>query len=244
MRTARFFCDTIDQHSPVVISDVQFRHLSRVLRLKKGDSVELFDGRGTVAQAIIEEITKNQAQLKVQTREVFNAPDKQRIVIASSMTKGQRFEMIVAKCTELGIDRIIPVIFERTVKQAESGMAARRFESIAVESAKQCGRIFLPAIDEPTSFPKALENLQAEYRKAKIIFGSLAQNAESIISFDFGSDDCFAFIGPEGGLTEVEENLLEKVNANPVRLTNTVLRIETAAVAFAAILAAKRDSGK
>ncbi len=243
MRAPRFFCSTINQDSLIVISDIQFRHLSRVLRLKIGDSVELFDGRGTVAQAIIEEITKNQAHLKVQTREVFNAPDKQRIVIASSMAKGQRFEMIVAKCTELGIDRIIPVIFERTVKQAESAAATRRFESIAVESAKQCGRIFLPAIDKPSSFEKALENLQAEYPKAKIIFGSLAQNAESIISFDFGSDDCFAFIGPEGGLTQAEEDLLKEINANPVRLTNTVLRIETAAISFASILAAKRDAG-
>ena len=244
MRTARFFCGIINQDSIVVISDVQFRHLTRVLRLKTGDSVQLFDGKGTVVNAIIEKITKNQAHLKVQDRKVFDAAGRQKIVIASSMAKGQRFEMIVAKCTELGIDRITPVIFERTVKQAESQMAARRLESIAVESAKQCGRIFLPLIDKSMIFEKALEKLQAEYPRAKILFGSLSQNAESVISFDLGSADCLAFVGPDGGLTETEENLLKKINAQPVRLTDTILRIETAAVAFAAILAAKGNSEK
>jgi 16S rRNA (uracil1498-N3)-methyltransferase len=144
----------------------------------------------------------------------------------------------------LGIDRIAPVIFERTVKQADGAAAVRRLESIAVESAKQSGRNFLPVINEPLSFEKTLENLQAEYPKAKIIFGSLSQNADPIINFDFGSEDVIIFIGPEGGLTQAEENLLGKINAKAVRLTDTVLRIETAAIAFASILAAKRDSEK
>jgi 16S rRNA (uracil1498-N3)-methyltransferase len=120
-------------------------------------------------------------------------------------------------------------------------MSARRFEAIAVESAKQCGRIFLPLIDKPLSFEKALENLRTDYPKAKIIFGSLQENAGSIINFNLGSA-VVAFIGPEGGLTEAEENLLLKIGAKPVRLTDTILRIETAAIAFAAILAAKRNA--
>jgi 16S rRNA (uracil1498-N3)-methyltransferase len=243
MRTARFFSDTINQNDAVIISDIQFRHLAKVLRLKKGDSVELFDGKGTVAQAIIEKIAKDTALLKVQDKKVFDSENRRKIIIASSIAKAHKFELIITKCTELGIDRIVPVIFERTVKQADSEMSARRFESIAVESAKQCGRIFLPVIDRPLNFEKSLENLQADYPKAKIIFGSLQENAGSIINLDFGSA-VVAFIGPEGGLTEAEENLLKKVDAKPVRLTDTILRIETAAIAFASILAAKRDSEK
>jgi len=244
MRTARFFCDIINHDSHIVISDVQFRHLTRVLRLKRGDSVELFDGRGMVAQAIIEKITKDSALLRIRARNVFGARDKQRIIIASSMAKGQKFETIVAACCQLGVDRIMPIIFERTVKQAQGTATVRRFESIAIESAKQCDRVFLPVVDKPMNFEKALANVPAEYSKAKIIFGSLAENTESIINFDCGSDDVIAFIGPEGGLTEAEENLLKKINAKAVRLTDTILRIETAAVAFAAILAAKRNARK
>jgi 16S rRNA (uracil1498-N3)-methyltransferase len=242
MRTARFFCNTIDRDSDVIISDVQFRHLTKVLRLKRGDIAELFDGKGTVAAAIIEKITKDSILLKIQTRNAFEIRDKKRIILASSMAKGQRFDMIIAKCTELGIDRIMPIVFERTVKLANGPAALQRFESITIESAKQCGRAFLPLIDKPTSFKQALEKIQTEYPKTKIIFGSLMKNAESIMNFDFGSSDVAAFIGPEGGLTETEENLLKQTNARAVRLADTTLRIETAAIAFAAILAAKRDS--
>lgn len=244
MRMTRFFCSSINREDDVIISDAQLHHITKVLRLEKGDNVELFDGRGTVAQAVIEKITKDSALLKVQAKNVFRAENNRRIIIASSMAKAQRFEMIIAKCTELGVDRIVPVIFERTIKQAGSAAAMRRFESIAIESAKQCGRIFLPAIDKPLSLEKTLANMRTEYSRAKIVFGSLEENAESIINFGFGSGDVIAFIGPEGGLTEDEENLLEKSDAKPIRLTDTILRIETAAVGFAAVLAAKRGAEK
>jgi 16S rRNA (uracil1498-N3)-methyltransferase len=238
MRTVRFFCDTISQITGAILTDVQFRHLTKVLRLKIGDSVELFDGKGTLAQAIIEKIEKSQAVLSVKTIENFSKPTERRIIIASSIAKGDRFELLVAKCTELGIDRIVPVIFERTVKQA---LQHRRLETIALESTKQCQRLFLPIVDSPVNFPQAIEKLLIEYPSAKIVFGSLAQNAESVINLDFGSNDVIAFIGPEGGMTQIEENMLREINARPVKLTDTVLRIETAAIAFAAVLTSARN---
>ncbi|PKL49649.1 MAG: hypothetical protein CVV39_02765 [Planctomycetes bacterium HGW-Planctomycetes-1] len=237
MRTARFFCDSIHRDTGTILTDVQFRHLTKVLRLKIGDSVELFDGKGTLAQAIIEKIEKSQAVLLVKTIENHPKPTQQRIIIASSIAKGDRFELLVAKCTELGIDRIVPVIFERTVKQS---LQHRRLETIALESTKQCQRLFLPIIDSPISLSQAIEKLRADYPNAKIIFGSLTQNAESIINFDSALNEIIAFIGPEGGLTETEENMLKQTNAQPVKLTETVLRIETAAITFAAVLAAMR----
>jgi 16S rRNA (uracil1498-N3)-methyltransferase len=240
MRTTRFFCDSINQNTGTILADAQFRHLTKVLRLKIGDTIELFDGKGALAQAIIEKIEKTQAILAVKNIKNYPKPARQRIIIASSIAKGERFELLVAKCTELGIDRIVPTIFERTVKQS---LQHRRLETIALESTKQCQRLFLPTIDSPISLLQAIEKLQLEYPAAKIIFGSLTENAKSIISVDFGSNDVIAFIGPEGGLTEIEENMLRKINAQPFKLTDTVLRIETAAIAFAVVLTAKRDSG-
>jgi 16S rRNA (uracil1498-N3)-methyltransferase len=241
MRTVRFFCDTINHNTGAILTDTQFRHLIKVLRLKIGDCIELFDGKGTLAQAIIEKIEKSQAVLTVKNIKNYPKPSQQRIIIASSIAKGERFELLVAKCTELGIDRIVPVVFERTVKQA---LQQHRLQTIAVESTKQCQRLFLPIIDSPTGLSQAIEKLQSEYPDAKIIFGSLTENTKSVISLNFGSNDVIVFIGPEGGLTETEENILKKINAQPVRLTDTVLRIETAAITFAAILTAKRNSGK
>lgn len=242
MRTIRLFCSSFDWDENITVSDVQFRYLAKVLRLKRGDNVELFDGKGKVGGAIIEKIVKASASLRIQSVNVFQPRCKQRIVIAASMAKAQRFEQIIEMCSQLGIDRIVPVIFARTVKQADSEAAAKRFESIAIESAKQCGRNFLPIIDKPLNFEETVENLHRDYPNARIIFGSLTNNAASVINFKFELEDIVAFIGPEGGLTDDEENLLKKINAEPVRLTDTILRIETAAITIASILAAKRDS--
>jgi 16S rRNA (uracil1498-N3)-methyltransferase len=238
MRTTRFFCDIINPDTAEV-SDTQFRHLTKVLRLNIGDSVELFDGKGTVAKANINKIEKNRAVLVIKSIEKHPKPANRRIIIASSIAKGDRFELLVAKCTELGVDRIVPVIFERTVKQA---IGHKRLETIALESTKQCQRLFLPVIDEPVDFKEAVDKLQNEYPCSKIIIGSLTSAAKSITIFN-AAEDVIAFIGPEGGFTEEEENILEKINALPVKLTATILRIETAAIAFASVLTAKRDLG-
>jgi 16S rRNA (uracil1498-N3)-methyltransferase len=241
MRTARFFCNTINQDTGTVLTGDQFRHLTKVLRLKNGDLVELFDGEGTIAQAVIDKIEKNIVRLTIKDIKNHPKPQKNRIIIASSIAKGERFEMLVAKCTELGVDRIVPVIFERTVKQS---IQQQRLDTIALESAKQCQRIFLPVIDKPADLKDVLGKLKIDYPGAKIIFGSLTPDAESIIIFNLDESDIIAFIGPEGGLTEAEENMLKKINAQPVRLTDTILRVETAAIAFAAVLSAKKILGK
>jgi len=237
MRTVRFFCQEISQNA--ILSDSQFRHLTKVLRLQIGDPVELFDGKGTLAKAIINKIEKNRAILTIEDVKNIPKPQNHRIIIVSSIAKGERFEILVAKCTELGVDRITPVIFERTVKQA---LQHKRLETIAVESAKQCQRLFLPQIDQPMNIQQAIETLQTEYPNAKIIFGSLSADTKSILNIDFDSNDLIAFIGPEGGLTDAEENMLKHLNAQPVSLTDTTLRIETAAIAAAAVLAAIRTA--
>jgi 16S rRNA (uracil1498-N3)-methyltransferase len=212
------------------------------MRLGKGDTVELFDGSGTTAQAVIEKITKDSALLKIQTINTLSPRTERRIIIAASEAKAQRFELLIAKCTELGIDHISPVIFERTAKQADGKNVLRRYESIAVESAKQSGRNFLPIIDVPQNFEQTLENLKKEYQNAKIIFGSFTEDAQTIINFTFDRKDVIVFIGPEGGFTDAEEKTLKTADAIPVKLTNTVLRIETAAIAIGAVLAVKRDT--
>jgi 16S rRNA (uracil1498-N3)-methyltransferase len=117
-------------------------------------------------------------------------------------------------------------------------------ETIAIESAKQCHRIFLPAINQPMNLPQAIEKLKNDYPNAKLIFGSLSAGSISIMNFDSGENDCIAFIGPEGGLTETEEKMLKEVNAQPVSLTETVLRIETAAIAAASVLTIRNANKK
>ena len=100
---------------------------------------------------------------------------------------------------------------------------------------------FLPIIDEPCCLEESIKKLKEEYPDGQLLFGSLAGGVKSIINCQTADKDVTAFVGPEGGMTEDEERMLAANGAVAVGLTETVLRVETAALALAAVLAAKRD---
>ena len=237
---SRFYCSKISQDT-VIIDGEQFHHLVKVRRMNVGDEAELFDGRGMVAVAVITEINKAHARIKIQRRETQKPRQEGRIVIGTSVAKGSRFDWLVSKCTELGVDRIVPIAFQRTVKLAKGAQAGERYSKLAVEAAKQCGRNFLPRIDEVCSLSECIEKLKEEYPQIQLLFGSLNTSAKSIMEIDTVGTDIMAFVGPEGGFTEKEESILQDNGAVGVHLAETILRIETAAIAFAAILTVKRN---
>jgi 16S rRNA (uracil1498-N3)-methyltransferase len=241
MHLNRFYCKILK--GPVVeLVSGEAHHLYNVCRLKAGDEVELFDGAGILATAIIEKATSKSVLLKIVDLEKFEKLDKPEIVIAVSLPKGERFDWLIEKCTELGVDRIVPVIFQRTVKQPKNLKAAERWRNIAIAAAKQCRRIFLPQIDAPALLSEALSTLKEQYSNVEIVVGSPEPKSLALITQRFGTKDVIAVIGPEGGITDTGKALLESCGAKFVRLTDTILRVETAALAFAAFLTAARDS--
>lgn len=241
MELPRFYCEKIDSHV-VILSASESHHLSSVRRINKTQQVELFDGRGKVATAVVEKISKDKAVLKIEKVETITETSGLKIIIAPSIAKSDRFDWLVSKCTELGVDQIYSVIFERTVKLAKNPKALERWQKLAISAAKQCRRNLLPQITAPESLPCAVDWLKEEYPSAILLYGSLDKTAQPLIDMKIDSDVIAAFIGPEGGLTKQEEELLKNSDAKAVRLTDTVLRTETAAVSFASILSAKRSS--
>jgi 16S rRNA (uracil1498-N3)-methyltransferase len=242
MERLRFYCNPIEG-STVELIGSEAHHLSAVRRLAAGDKVELFDGAGTLASAIIKSTGHRKALLEIEDVKAYARRSSGEIIIAPSVAKGERFDWLIAKCTELGVDRITPLLFERTVKLPKNPKIVERWTNIAISSAKQCRRLFLPRIDGPIAFPQALEEFKREYPDAKFIFGSLKAGEASLfeLSLTF-QEEIIAFIGPEGGFNDEELGLLEANNCLPVRLTDTVLRTETAGLALAAILTAQRDN--
>jgi len=241
MHLNRFYCESLK--GPVIeLAGGQAHHLFNVCRLKTGDKVELFDGAGTLATASVEKAASKSVLLKIVDLEKTEKPNRPEVIIAVSFPKGERFDWLLEKCTELGIDRIIPVIFERTIKQPKNPKIVERWQNIAIAAAKQCRRIFLPQIDAPATLSEVIPALKKKYNKAEILVGCLEEKSTALVTKHLGTNDVIAFIGPEGGITEGEKTLLESCGAKSVRLTNTILRVETAALAFAAILTAVRDS--
>ena len=242
MKLARFYCDSIKREQVQLAQD-EAHHLANVLRLGTGEHVELFDGKGTLAQAVIIEIARKAVTLNVQDIQTKTARTSGRVIIATSIAKAQRFDWLITKCTELGVDHIVAVLFERTVKLAKGSSVLERYNKLAIAAVKQCGRIFLPKITGPSNLTETLSVLRKDYPDAQLIFGGVGAEVKSTAELPRDDKDIVAFVGPEGGMTEEEENLLKAAGACEVRLTNTTLRIETAAVAFAAILCASRDVG-
>jgi len=241
VKPVRFFCRPI-REGLNELTEAESHHLSKVRRLGLGNVVELFDGSGVLAEARITGLGSRKVLLQVEHLELVERPKHSEIVIAAGVGKGDSFDLIVGKCTELGVDRLCPILYQRGVKRPQGKNVSERYEKLAIAAAKQCGRLFLPQIDEPSVLDEALEFLKAAYGKGQVLIGSLNQQAEPLIRKGLGNSDILAFVGPEGGLTKEEESLLRERGGQEVRLADTVLRVETAAVTFAAILNAQRDA--
>ena len=233
MRRLRFFCESIDTES--ILDPVESNHLSRVMRVSEGQTVELFDGKGTLAEGTVTRAHKKQAVVTSHNIRRSRPLKNKRTILAISFAKTKRFDWIVEKCTELGADHIAAVQFERTVKQGSSA-AIERFQKIAITAAKQCGRLFLPEITGPARLPDTLVALMETYTPANLFYGD-PEGPTAPKVFDWNdSSDRIIVIGPEGGFTENEIAYLKSVGATGVSINKNILRIETAATAFCALL--------
>ena len=135
MKRHRFYCRPITQ--PITeLTGFEAHHACSVLRHKPGDILELFDGSGTLALAEIQTIFPRKITLAIQTIQTLPRPNRSQVVIACSLAKGERFDWLISKCTELGVDRICPVRFERTVKLARGEKVTERFLKLAIAAAR------------------------------------------------------------------------------------------------------------
>lgn len=237
----RFYCETL-RLGQVELGPDESRHLASVRRLGVDEVVQLFDGKGALATAKVLRASKKRILLQIDQLQHHEQRKTERIVLCVSVAKGERFDWLVAKATEMGVDAIFPVIFERTVKQASNSKVVNRWMRIAVNSAKQSRRLFLPRIEMPQAFLDVCSAVNKEYPNAILLAGNLKPDAASIQQLNIMCQDIVVFVGPEGGFADSEIQKLQAAGAIQARLTNTVLRTETAGVAFAAILAAMRDS--
>lgn len=233
MRRLRFYCENLGKES--ILDETESHHLSRVLRLQEGDAVEVFDGKGTLAQGVIKRIDRRHVLLQITQVHQTTSPQSGRLILAVSYAKGQRFDWMVEKCTELGANHIAAIQFERTVKLGKEN-AIDRLKKISLAAAKQCGRLFLPELSGPAGFVQTLSNLRQLFPDASVICGDPDGSPISAIKSEIVKRDIIVLIGPEGGFApdEIEKIAAEEINR--VSVHENILRVETAALAFCSIL--------
>jgi 16S rRNA (uracil1498-N3)-methyltransferase len=238
MRRLRFFCETID--SQCTLDETESHHLSRVLRIEEGAPVEVFDGRGTLAEGTVERIERRHVTINTHRITRTPRPDADRLILAVSYAKGQRFDWLVEKCTELGADHIAAVQFERTVKLGNEN-AVERLKKISLAAVKQSGRLYLPELSGPLRLEPTFTRLKQQYPNALFCCGDPNGQSPASILAQAVNKDILVLVGPEGGFAPDESLWMASENILPISINQNILRVETAAVAFCALLKAPRS---
>ena len=206
-----------------------YKHLIKVLRKKRGDQIEVTDGELSVYKCEIESIEKDKIVCNI-IRKEFNVNESKRNVALyiSHLKNMNRFEMAIEKSVELGVKNIFPVITEHTVnKKCISSIRLNRFKSIIISAMEQSQRCYLPKIHSSLSFDELIKT--SDNTKQKIVMYESA-DSKSKISMNKKEDDVTLLIGPEGGFSKKEIEILKKNNWQVRSLGSRKLRAETAAI--------------
>lgn len=224
MRQNRFYWGEEISGPTFILRDQDIlSQLKNVLRVKIGEIIFLFDGRGGEIKAEIKNFKKDEVELYVLSREKkFETGPKACLYLA--ILKKENFELAVQKAVESGVSEIIPIITERTVKL---GLKLERLHLIIKEAAEQSGRTIIPSLGPILNFSIAVD--QAKTSGIPIIFCDLGESTS--ISFKLPSilDKVGIFVGPEGGWSINEQKLAELASFTFYSLGPYVLRAETAA---------------
>ena len=236
----RFFCPIPPSGGLLTLEGDEARHLIRVRRVEVGEMVEVFDGRGSAYHARVASLGRDRADLEVVEG---GGPDRSpafALTLATAVPKGERFDWLVEKATELGVARLIPLVTERSVVDPRSAKLDR-LRRVVIEASKQCRRDRLMELDPPTPWAMLVETGRNLGCSRWIAHPGGAELARA--SLPGGSGSGILAIGPEGGFTPAEFDRAVEAGWLAFGLGSTTLRVETAALAGAATILAWARSG-
>jgi len=230
MRRLRFYCSELRTGSVRLDAD-ESHHARDVMRVRAGDSIELFDGDGRTAPATITGSSNSGVVATVERVDQCAAKRDSQLTLVTALPRRPRQPFLFEKCTELGVARLILVSCERgTVKAAAK--AVSRWRRWTIEAAKQCGAIYLPRIETAASVAESIDLIDAA---ALRLVGDPGAANTLIAKLGEHAGDAAIWIGPEGGFDDAESAGLTDRGVEPVRFGPNVLRIETACLAVATI---------
>jgi 16S rRNA (uracil1498-N3)-methyltransferase len=217
-----------------VISGSDYRHITKVLRLKAGDDVVLFDAECYEHYGKITEIGSRQLTVEIAESRRVNTDSPLNITLLQGMPKAGKMDYIVEKATELGVHTIVPVITERS--QVRTSDKQKRWDRIATEASKQCGRTKPTVIENTLDFEAVIKRY--DNNTLRIIFHinydiSIKEFLKDSLQFP---RNIIILIGPEGGFSEHEVLLASKMGYTSLGLGPRTLRTETASLAVLSII--------
>lgn len=239
MSGLRSYSPKLDPSSPtILLSSEESHHLIAVHRAQAGDEVSVIDGRGSEWRARIETADKRGTTLKG-TQYIEHSPPKSRIALAQSIPKAKGMENIIRKATELGIQDIYPILSARTESKVRGGRKLDKWQTIAIEAAKQSGNPFIPTIHPETPLGQFLESGTSEF--GICLIASLQMDSRPLYSrlaeADLTENPSGLFlIGPEGDFSDSEYSEIRDAGFLSITLGEHVLKCETAAIKAISLL--------
>jgi 16S rRNA (uracil1498-N3)-methyltransferase len=228
----------------LVVEGSAANHITRVLRLRSGEALTVFDGSGGEFGARIEEFRKDAVVVAVEQHRPLDRESPLTLTLAQGISRGERMDWIIQKATELGTSRIVPLFTKRSMVRLDERQAERKLQhwrAIAVAACEQCGRNKVPELATPIDF---FDVLPADSSGATRLLlsptGDLRiEDLQAVDGLNVGKSagkSITVLIGPEGGLEDVEQEAALAAGFKAVRLGPRVLRTETAAIAALTII--------
>jgi 16S rRNA (uracil1498-N3)-methyltransferase len=240
MARRRFFALPASFHSgAVTLSTDEARHLREVLRLSSGDKAYVFDGEGREFECVVTEARRDSARLEVISEvSPLRSESPLRLDLSVTLLKGEKFDLVVQKSTELGVTSIRPLVTKLAdIRLKDKGDAQRRiarWQRIALEAAKQSGRAFVPKVLEPSAFDDVV---RAERKAAdlRLMFSErLGGTFDEAVTG--AASSAIVLVGSEGGWTDTEIDQARDFEWKIITLGGRTLRAETAAITVVALL--------
>ena len=235
-RSVRIFLDNTPTDGQLALAPEEAHYLATVLRLRTGDAVTAFNGRGMEWNTRVTGLTRRAGLLEVVDTVQPLAESELELTLVQAIVKSEAMDTIVQKATELGVKRITPVLTEYGVVKLDEARAEKKrdhWQSVAASACEQCGRVRLPLIDAPLPLKHWFGN-KAERVDTELILQPGA--ATPLTGIEAPKTKVCVLIGPEGGFSDGELEDADVAGFRPVSLGPRVLRTETAAVATLAIL--------
>ncbi|MBN1154922.1 16S rRNA (uracil(1498)-N(3))-methyltransferase [candidate division KSB1 bacterium] len=226
----------------VIIKGAEFKHITIVTRKRPRDTIHVVDGMGNEYLVTLTKIDRKSAEGKIFKRSRYTGEPNFQLTLAQAIPKGTRFELLLEKCTEIGVSEFIPLITEKTVMK-QSDAREIRWKNITIAALKQCGRSVLPRIFPPITLHELIRSskiydfrLIAHQDSGSLSLIDSINEANVKLSGLTRFKNGIIAIGPEAGFSEEEIALAKSNFYVPFNLGDRRLRSETAGIVSCAIM--------
>jgi len=215
----------------IEIKDDKFHKIRDVLRMRAGEKIQVFDGKGSSQIMEIINISSDRIELKLLKNKIKKEKNSPEIILGLSLIKPARFEIAIEKTTELGVDKIYPLITQNTndiFSKRYNEKRMDRMKNISISAAEQCGNDFIPTIEAPINLEDVIQSFNDKETGILFFYEKFDNIHNSKIELH-KFKRLFILIGPEGGFSESE---VKKINKQSIALSlgENILRTETAAI--------------